>query len=176
MRKYGVYLLIIAVLAVPDALSAPAGAQSWETAARNAGQARQGFISSLACTNAWLARVDPVTGLLPRWGSHSTWYVRDTAADLYPFMVMAAWFTDQRLYRGAMMDILRQEIILTNRVDRLPDNVLAGGGFEHSPGQKRSVKAVLTPGSERTVSSPRCMRMICRERLRPMPEPSLRVL
>ncbi len=85
---------------------------------------------------AWLARRDEVTGLLPHRGSFNgrtpsaTWVVADTAADLYPFMVMAARFTAPDVYRGAMLEILRQETLATTRVARLSDDVQPGGrGF-----------------------------------------------
>jgi hypothetical protein len=143
-------------------------ADRWDTAARNAGQAREAFVRSRDCMHGWLARLDPVTGLLPRRGDHSTWYVRDTAADLYPFMIMAAFYTEPDIYRGAMMDILRQEILLANRVDRLPDNVLAGGGFEHEDidmgriifGASEYVKDGLLPLTELLGHTPWYYRMV----------------
>ena len=86
--------------------------------------------------HGWLARVDPASGLLPHRGRFQgsepdpSWVVANTAADLYPFMVMAARLTEPAVYHGAMLDILRQETLLTTRVGRLSDDVKGGGqGF-----------------------------------------------
>lgn len=104
-------------------------------AARHGRQATRALIDSNRIMHAWLARLDPATGLLPHRGNlngrpDDTWVVANTAADLYPFMVMAARLTEPAVYHGAMLDILRQETLLTTRVGRLSDDVQAGGkGF-----------------------------------------------
>jgi hypothetical protein len=106
---------------------------------RNGRQATRALESSRRIMDAWLARRDAVTGLLPHRGvfNGSTpdggWVVANTAADLYPFMVMAARVTDPATYHGAMLAILRQETLLTTRVGRLSDDVEAGGrGFRYA--------------------------------------------
>ncbi|GMU92061.1 MAG: hypothetical protein AMXMBFR4_11190 [Candidatus Hydrogenedentota bacterium] len=104
--------------------------QPEERAKINASRAQEAFARSKRVMDAWMARRDPVTGLLPRRGGENTWYVRDSAADLYPFLVMAAYYTDRHAYRTAMHEILRAEIQWSSRVGALPDNVLPGGGFE----------------------------------------------
>lgn len=105
-------------------------------AARNGRQATRALVESHRIMQGWLARRDPVTGLLPHRGGtgagtrDDAWMVLNTAADLYPFMVMAARFTDAATYHGAMLEILRQETLLTTRVGRLSDDVQGGGrGF-----------------------------------------------
>ncbi len=105
---------------------------------RNGRQATRALESSRRIMAAWLARRDDVTGLLPHRGvfrgskPDDGWVVANTAADLYPFMVMAARFTDTAAYHGAMLDILRQETLHTTRVGRLSDDVEAGGrGFRY---------------------------------------------
>lgn len=98
---------------------------------RNAAQAQDALIRSNRVLHAYLKRIDPVTGLLPRRGGENTWYVRDSAADLYPFLVLAAYFTDRGVYEREMHAILRNEIHYSTRVGSLSDNVLPGGrGFE----------------------------------------------
>lgn len=99
-------------------------------------QATRALVDSQRIMRAWLARRDAATGLLPHRGEFQgsrydpSWVVADTAADLYPFMVIAAGFTEPETYRGAMLDILRQETLLTTRVGRLSDDVHGGGkGF-----------------------------------------------
>ena len=86
--------------------------------------------------HGWLSRLDPASGLLPHRGAFQgsqpdpSWVVANTAADLYPFMVMAARLTEPAVYHGAMLDILRQETLLTTRVGRLSDDVKGGNqGF-----------------------------------------------
>ncbi len=105
-------------------------------AERNGRQATRALVDSNRIMHAWLARRDAVTGLLPHRGTFGgrtfdgSWVVQNTAADLYPFMVMAARLTEPAVYHGAMLEILRQETLLTTRVDRLSDDVAAGGkGF-----------------------------------------------
>jgi hypothetical protein len=105
-------------------------------AASNARQATRALVISNRVMHGWLARLDPVSGLLPHRGRFQgsepdpSWVVANTAADLYPFMVMAARLTEPAVYHGAMLDILRQETLLTTRLGRLSDDVKGGGrGF-----------------------------------------------
>lgn len=114
-----------------------AGAEDAATlAARNGRLATRALVDSNRIMHAWLKRTDAVSGLLPHRGDFggrtpdSSWVVANTAADLYPFMVMAARLTEPAVYHGAMLDILRQETLLTTRVGRLSDDVHGGGkGF-----------------------------------------------
>ncbi len=102
-----------------------------QDALRNGTQAQEALVRSKRVLDAYLKRLDPVTGLLPRKGGQDTWYVRDSAADLYPFLVMAAYYTDRPVYHGAMQEILRNEILQSTRLGMLSDNVEPGGlGFE----------------------------------------------
>ena len=108
-------------------------------AARNGRQATRALVESNRIMHGWLSRRDAVTGLLPHRGRFQgsepdpSWVVANTAADLYPFMVMAARFTEPAVYDGAMLEILRQETLLTTRVGRLSDDVQGGGkGFSHA--------------------------------------------
>ncbi|MEA1997558.1 MAG: hypothetical protein U9N45_07950, partial [Gemmatimonadota bacterium] len=124
--------LITALLCLSSTLPAAARDLEVETALEHGRQAQEALVRSKRVMEAWLGRLDPATGLLPRTGKNPAWYVRDSAADLYPFLVMAAWFTDRPLYEGTMHEILRNEISHTTRVGMLSDNVLPGGrGFEH---------------------------------------------
>ncbi len=113
-------------------LGVSSSGQGFETAARNGAQAQEALQRSRRVMNAWLARADPVTGLLQRRGTENAWYVRDSGADLYPFLVIAAYYTDRPTYEGTMSAILRSEILHTTRVGRLSDDVVFGGrGFEN---------------------------------------------
>ncbi len=124
-------LILAAVGCAGAAFAQPAtGDAIIKLAARNAKQASEALRRSNLTMHAWLKRADPVTGLLPRTGTNPNWVVRDSAADLYPFMVIASRFTDPDLYFGEMRDILRRENLQTRRVDRLSDDLQPGGkGF-----------------------------------------------
>ena len=105
-------------------------------AARNGRLATRALVTSNRIMHGWLARRDTSSGLLPHRGRFQgsepdpSWVVANTAADLYPFMVMAARLTEPDVYHGAMLEILRQEMLLTTRVARLSDDVKGGGqGF-----------------------------------------------
>lgn len=125
MARWIAYLLLMAPLT--------AGPVD-EVAARNGRQASEALWQSHRVTHAWLQRQDPVTGLLPRTGNDPNWVVRDSAADLYPFMVISSRFAEPALYENEMRRILRQEVLLSTRVDRLSDDVLPGGkGFVFPP-------------------------------------------
>ena len=124
-------LLCGAVLSLAAAPDVPV-----PTAGENGRMATRALVDSQRIMHAWLARRDATTGLLPHRGEFRgsrydpSWVVANTAADLYPFMVMAARFTEPAAYHGAMLDILRQETLLTTRVGRLSDDVHGGGkGF-----------------------------------------------
>ncbi|NUN96960.1 MAG: hypothetical protein HUU16_12370 [Candidatus Omnitrophica bacterium] len=104
---------------------------SFDEAVWNGRRAQEALARSHKTLHAYLKRLDPVTGLLPRRGGQDAWYVRDSAADLYPFLVMAAWFTDRPVFEREMHAILRNEIRHSTRLGMLSDNVLPGGmGFE----------------------------------------------
>jgi hypothetical protein len=112
--------------ATPAAAQAPAGgahAEAFARAARNGDAANEALVRSQRLVNAWLEHADPATGLLPRnlGESRDLWNAHDSAADLYPFLVLTASFTDPALYQGRMHDILLTETALTSRVGRMPD-------------------------------------------------------
>lgn len=124
----------VSVLSLAALSALPAAAATGNPAAeaeRNGKLAAEALARSNRVMRAWLERLDPVTGLLPRTGDNPVWYVRDSAADLYPFMAMAAWFTERNVFGNEMLSILRNEIRYSTRLGRLSDNVAAGGGFEH---------------------------------------------
>lgn len=126
MRSFACFLAALAL-----GFSAAGQDDALERVRQDAARAGEALARSHAVLDAYLQRRDNVTGLLPRKGTDSTWYVQDSAADLYPFLAMAAYFTERPAFDGAMYDILRSEIRFSTRVGRLSDNVLAGGGFQH---------------------------------------------
>jgi len=124
MRKQ---ILILAALGAGLAWSAEPPAAIAE---RNARQAAEAMRRGHRVTLAWLERADPVTGLLPRMLTDPNWVIQDSAADLYPFLVLESWFTDPELHAGRLRYLLRQEVLYSTRSGRLSGDVLAGGkGF-----------------------------------------------
>ncbi len=114
-------ILLLMVFAAP-AMSARAGTddECWNQARRSAQIA--GY--SLSKVQRWLHEkclpaIDKQTGLY-RWQSPKQWNYRDTAADCYPFVVWAAFYTDKASLDGPMRDLLRTEQRLCNHLDRLP--------------------------------------------------------
>lgn len=93
-------------------------------AAANARLANEAFVRSDRLMMDWLTLADPRTGLLPRMAAgkdRDIWNAKDCAADLYPFLVLTAWFTRPELYDGRMHEMLLTETALTARIGRLPD-------------------------------------------------------
>lgn len=103
----------------------------FDTARIRGSRANEALVRSKSVTDAWMARRSERTGLLPRTGGNDTWYVRDSAADLYPFLALSAWLLEPERFEGEMLDILRDEIRYSTRVGRLSDNVKDNGKFEH---------------------------------------------
>lgn len=105
-------------------------------AARNGRLASEAFERSDRLMRDWLTLADSSSGLLPRntTDSRDIWNAKDTAADLYPFLVLTAWFTDAEIFAGRMQEILMAETALTSRVGRLPDTFsFAKQGFATDP-------------------------------------------
>ncbi len=90
---------------------------------QNAELANEGFIRCNNFVKGWLEHADSTTGLIPRnlTSSKNIWNAQDAAADNYPFMVMTASITDQELFKGRMLDMLKTETKLTSRIGALPD-------------------------------------------------------
>ncbi|MDO8540615.1 MAG: hypothetical protein Q7S40_09295 [Opitutaceae bacterium] len=146
----------MALLLLPFGATAAAPESLAAQARRNGEQARKALVDSNRIMHAWLRHRDPDTGLLPRnvqdtpplfkHAVNLTWTVKDSAADLYPFMVLAARFTEPTLYGGAMLDLLRQEVLLSTRIGRLADDVQPGrGGFVRT---KPDMGAIIFGSSE----------------------------
>jgi hypothetical protein len=72
---------------------------------------------------AWLNYADPGSKLIPRnlYSDSTIWNAKDAAADNYPFMVLTSFFTNKDIYNNEMLEILRNEELLTARIRSLPD-------------------------------------------------------
>jgi hypothetical protein len=99
-------------------------AAAFAAAERHGRQAAEALFRSNRYLHGWLAQADPRSGLIPRNLLRSTdlWNAPDAAADNYPFMVLAALLTEPPLLPQRLEPMLRAEIRLTSRVDRLPDD------------------------------------------------------
>ncbi len=67
-----------------------------------------------------LKNIDPKTKLFRATGD--SWNYRDTAADCYPFLGWAAYFTDREVFEGVVRDVLRAEIELCSHHGPIPVN------------------------------------------------------
>ena len=78
--------------------------------------------------NVWLSQKDQESGLLPKFLTFFKNYnqdkplytVKDTAADLYPFLVLTSYYFDKNTLNNDMFTFLRNEILLTTGSDGLP--------------------------------------------------------
>jgi hypothetical protein len=102
---------------------ATADGPAFAEAAANGRLANEAFVRSDRLMMDWLTLADPRSGLLPRntTGDRDIWNAKDCAADLYPFLVLTAWYTRPELYAGRMQEMLLTETALTSRLGRLPD-------------------------------------------------------
>lgn len=130
----------------------PASAASLEAAfqlaEKHARQANEAFNRSRRFVDGWLAFADPITGLVPRnlGENRDFWNGRDAAADNWPYMVLTAAMTDRPLFEGRMLEMLRTEMRLTCRIDRLPDDYsFPKRGWRRD---KVELEAIIFEGSE----------------------------
>ena len=86
----------------------------------------------------WLTHADPRTQLLPDRvpgpgsglapGAAAPYTPHNSGADLYPYLILTAALTDPDLYRGRMLEMLRNEVRYTNAAASVPGNLdLASG-------------------------------------------------
>lgn len=119
MRHILLFVLLLTVLP----------ARSAETL-RNGERARDALLGAKANMEAWMREADAESGLLPkylRWHpsydlGKALYMVKDSAADLYPFLVLTSYYLDPACYRGEMLGMLRQEILLTTGANGLPQD------------------------------------------------------
>ncbi|MBN2136923.1 MAG: FAD-dependent oxidoreductase [Sedimentisphaerales bacterium] len=95
----------------------------FKVALENGRLANEGLRRCRKFVSGWLSHADPKTGLIPRnlTSNKDIWNAQDSAADNYPFMVLAAAVTDRPLFDGTMLDMLKTETELTSRIGAMPD-------------------------------------------------------
>jgi hypothetical protein len=80
----------------------------------------------------WLTHADPKTLLLPDnpGAEHAKWIYtpHNSGADLYPYLILTAELTDPDIYKGRMMEMLRNEIRYTTVQASIPANLMLESG------------------------------------------------
>jgi hypothetical protein len=101
-------------------------AQPFRAAAENARQFERAVIASRRVMQAWLKHADPETLLLPERPlidpPRREYTPHNSGADLYPYLILTAQLTDPGIYRGRMMDMLRNEVRFTTAKRSIPGN------------------------------------------------------
>ena len=134
-RPAAVLVLSCALLGAPG--PADTGEETAEEAFRKASgngfTTERIFRETREVLRAWLAQADPRTLLLPDTlpsfraeKGHpgvGLYTPHNSGADLTPYFVATAFFTDRALYEGRMREMLRNEIRFTDVVDGIPGNL-----------------------------------------------------
>ena len=104
----------------------------WQTARSNGVVVDEVFQKTKRMMEAWLSHADPETLLLPdrlpgfvlgKQNSALIYTPHNSGADNYPYLIATAFFTDPGLYRGRMMEMLRNEIRYTNSGSAIPGDL-----------------------------------------------------
>ena len=109
-------------LALPDPALGQDRHPGFETAQKNSLQARKALGLAHRFLQDWIARKDPRSALIRSGPDGDRWTVQTTATQLYPQMVLASWFTEPEHLSVLLRQTLQDEIRLTSRVLRLPDD------------------------------------------------------
>jgi hypothetical protein len=115
-----------------------------ELARRNADSASPAFTEM----HRWLhevalQRIDEKTKLFRATGD--TWNYRDTAADCYPFLAWAAYFTDREAFEGPVHEALQAEATLCSHYGAIPVNYDLRKGAKET---EQSYESVVFGASE----------------------------
>jgi hypothetical protein len=98
----------------------------FKAATVNAREFEQAVDASRRVMQAWLKHADPETLLLPDRPlvepSRREYTPHNSGADLYPYLILTAQLTDPDIYRGRMMDMLRNEVRFTTAKRSIPGN------------------------------------------------------
>lgn len=92
----------------------------FEEAARRAERASEALVRCRRLLEAWWRQRDPVTNLLPQNLQSPLWTPENSAADLYPFLVITAHFIAPEFVEPLLITF-RNEVRYTTRVGNLPD-------------------------------------------------------
>ena len=117
-----VALLALCVWPVPAAQ--PSAESPFDRARANGRQFARAVAAAQRVLQAWLKHADPETLLLPDRPvpDRSLWIYtpHNSGADLYPYLILTAHLTDPDVYRGRMMEMLRNEVRYTTTLRSIP--------------------------------------------------------
>jgi hypothetical protein len=123
----------LVALAALVAAGAVASESPFAIARENGRRFDEACASMQRLMHAWLKHADAKTLLLPdripsRRGlqpgdTRRLYTPHNSAADLYPYLILTAHLTDPELYRGRMLEMLRNEVRFTTREDSVPGNL-----------------------------------------------------
>ncbi len=86
---------------------------------------------------AWLPQADARTLLLPdrpaSAANERTYTPHNSGADLYPYLILTAELTDPALYRGRLLEMLRNEVRYTTVEESIPGNLNFAKGTPDGP-------------------------------------------
>jgi len=113
----------VATLSIaPEVASAPHPA--FARARANAAQFERAVAAAQRLLHAWLKHADAETLLLPDRPvadrSRRVYTPHNSGADLYPYLILTAHLTDPDVYRGRMMEMLRNEVRFTTARRSIP--------------------------------------------------------
>jgi len=120
------------VCLLPSLFYAAEPGELWKQAAANGVKVNDVFAKTRKMLHGWLAYADKETLLLPdrlpgpirgKLNTELLYTPHNSGADNYPYLIITSWFTDPVLYRGRMMDMLRNEIRYTNVEGAIPGNL-----------------------------------------------------
>jgi len=117
----------VVVLFAAVTTGAAADEPAFSRARANSRQFEQAVRAARGVLRAWLAHADAETLLLPdrpepdrsRW----VYTPHNSGADLYPYLILTAQLTDPDLYRGRMMEMLRNEVRYATVQRSIPANL-----------------------------------------------------
>ncbi len=99
----------------------------------NAIEANRAFVAATGVLDGWMALQDRETKLIGQNTDNPLWSVNNSAADLYPFLVLTSYLTDRPRYEGPMREILDEEIKRTTRLRSLSDDLALETGTFAQP-------------------------------------------
>jgi hypothetical protein len=136
-------LVFLTALGLPAATAAPGSDErSWEIAAENGRISDDLFVRARRMMHGWLPHADRRTLLLPdrllglvrgRPNEELVYRPHNSGADLYPYLVITAHLTEPELYRGRMLEMLRNEVRYTNGPDSIPGELDLRSGRRGAP-------------------------------------------
>jgi hypothetical protein len=116
-----------AILLSGPAASGEPQASPFEQARANAAQFERAVQAADRVMRAWMRHADKRTLLLPDRpladASSLVYTPHNSGADLYPYLILTAHLTDPDLYRGRLMEMLRNEVRYTTVQRSIPANL-----------------------------------------------------